>query len=217
MELSRGEYVSTIMMLTKDIFGNWIEHHMCGDYHPLNKRTCSDKYAMPLLEETFDAVGQAKVFSSLDLRSGYHQLPLREGDKVKTFFYEIDPHVKDCLYQWKFLPFGLKNALAEFQRIMDQMLAGFAKCKIDDIIVFSLTSRDHMHYLRKVFGRFLKHNLKPHLGKCWFFHTQVKYLGHMIYPNGLKVQKAKVEAISQVPQATNVSRLQAFMGLCNYY
>ncbi len=85
----------------------------------MNKRTCLDKYAKPLLEDIFDALGQAKVFSILDLRSGYHQLPLKEGDKVKITFWGIDPHGKDCLYQWKILPFGLKNALVKFQRVMD--------------------------------------------------------------------------------------------------
>jgi methanogenic corrinoid protein MtbC1 len=78
------------------------------------------------------------------------------------------------------------------------MLAGFgfAKCYIDDIIVFSLTLTDHMHHLQDVFGRLKEHNLKLHLGKCQVFHTYVEYMGHMIYPGGLGVQKAKVEVIS---------------------
>jgi len=84
-----------------------------------DKWTHSNKYAMPLLEEVFNAFSQAKVFNTLDLRSRYHQLPLKEGDKVKKTFWGIEPHGKDCLYQWKFLPFGLKNALVEFQRLMD--------------------------------------------------------------------------------------------------
>ncbi len=81
---------------------------------------------------------------------------------------------------------------------MDQVLTnlGFAKCYIDDIIVFNLTPRDYMHHLWEVFGRFKEHNLKLHPSKCQFFHTQVEYLGHMIYPGGMGVQKAKVEAIS---------------------
>jgi hypothetical protein len=71
---------------------------MCGDYHLMNKHTHLDKYAMPLLKEIFDALGQVKVFSTLDLRCNYHQLPLKEGDKVKTTFWGIDPNGKDCLY-----------------------------------------------------------------------------------------------------------------------
>jgi hypothetical protein len=92
---------------------------------------------------------------------------------------------------------------------MDWMLVGlgFAKCYIDDIIIFSLTLIYHM---RKVFGKLKKHNLKLHPSKCWFFHTHVKYLGHMIYTSGLGVQKAKVEAISQVSRPIDVNRLWVF-------
>jgi hypothetical protein len=113
---------------------------MCGDYHLVNKWTRSKKYAMPLPEEIFDAFCQAMVFSTLDLSFGCHQLPLREGDKVKITFCEINPHGKDCLYQWKFLA-----------------SLGFAKCYIDDIIVFNLTLRDRMHHLQEVFGRIKEH------------------------------------------------------------
>jgi hypothetical protein len=93
------------------------------------------------------------------------------------------------LYQWKFLPFGWKNAFAKFQRVMDRVLMGlgFAKCYIDDIIIFNLTLGDHMHHWRKVFGRLKEHIFKLHPSKCQFLHTQVKYLGHMIYPCGLGV------------------------------
>ncbi len=93
----------------------------------------------------------------------------------------------------------------------------FAKCYIDDIIIFNSTSKDHMHHMQEVFGRFKDHNLKFYLDKCQFFQTQVEYLGHMIYPGELGVQKAKVESISQVPQPTNVNQLRTFLGLCKYY
>ncbi len=99
VELSKGEYILTKMMPTKKyIFVNWTKQRMCGDYRLINKRTCLDKYTMPLPEEIFDALGQAKVFNTLDLRSSYHQLPLKEGDKLKTTFWGLDLHWKDCLY-----------------------------------------------------------------------------------------------------------------------
>ncbi len=87
MELFKGEYSSMIMMLTKDIFGNQIKYGMCQDYHPTNKQTCLDKYVMPLLEEIFDILKQAKVFNTLNLWFNYHQLSLKENDKVKTTNY----------------------------------------------------------------------------------------------------------------------------------
>jgi hypothetical protein len=91
----------------------------------------------------------------LDLCFGYHQLPLKEGDKVKTTFWGINFYGKDCLYQWKFLPFGLKNAHVEFQRVMDWVLEefGFTKCYVDNIIFSNLTLKDHTHHLQEVLGR----------------------------------------------------------------
>jgi hypothetical protein len=101
----------------KDIYSNWTEKRMYGDYRRINKFTKSDHYAMPTLEENFEAIGYAEVFSTLDLRSGYHQIGLREEDKERTTFWDIDKDGKDGkdrLYQWKFLPFGLKNAPTKF-------------------------------------------------------------------------------------------------------
>ncbi len=115
VELYRGEYVLAIMILTKkDIFGNWIEHHMCGDYHVVKTNPFIQMCHFPIL----DAFGYAKVFNMLDLRFGYHLLPLIEGDKVKETFWGMDLHGNNCLYQW-FLPFGLINVLVNFQKIMD--------------------------------------------------------------------------------------------------
>jgi hypothetical protein len=134
------EYASTTVMPSKkDIYGNWIEKKMYGDYRRINKFTKSDRYAMPTLEENFEAIGHVKVFSTLDLRSGYHQIGLREEDKEKTAFWGIDIDGKDRLYQWRFLPFGLKNAPAEFQRVIYRIFSSveFVKCYIDDIMVFS--------------------------------------------------------------------------------
>ncbi len=100
MELSKGEYALTTMMPTKkDIFGNQTKHYMCWDYRPImNKQTCLYKYVMPLPKEIFNALGEVKVLNILDLKSSYHQLPLKMGDKVNTTFRGINPHGKDCLY-----------------------------------------------------------------------------------------------------------------------
>ena len=87
---------------------------MCGNYHPVYRKTNSDWYHMPIPEEFFDVIGFSRVFSTLDLRSGYHQLPLLAEDRMKIAFWGVDHDGKDQLYHWKFLPFGLKNASAEF-------------------------------------------------------------------------------------------------------
>jgi hypothetical protein len=104
---------------------------------------------MSTFEEIFDVVGHASVFSTLDIWVGYHQLSIREEDKAKTTFWGVNSHNKDYLYQWKFLPFGLKNAPAEFQRVMDRILAGldFVQCYIDDIVVYNDTVEEQQIHL----------------------------------------------------------------------
>jgi hypothetical protein len=117
VELAPPDYKyasATVMPSKKDIYGNWTEKKMRGDYRRINKFTKSNRYAMPTPEENFEAIRHAKVFSTLDLRSGYHQIGLREEDKEKTAFWGIDEDGKDRLFQWKFLPFGLKNVPAKF-------------------------------------------------------------------------------------------------------
>ncbi len=144
---------------------------------------------------------------------------IREEDKAKTTFWDVNSHGKDCLYQWKFLPFGLKNAPTEFQSVMDKILAGldFVRCYIDDIVVYSDTVEEHQIHLQIVFEQLKTHGLHLHLGKCKFFQESVEYLGHVIYLGGLGVQQAKVEAIARILRPTDVSKVRAFMGLTNYY
>jgi hypothetical protein len=174
---------------------------------------------MPTHEEIFDVVGHARVFSTVDLRTWYHQLAVRKEDKAKTTFWGVNSHGKDCLYQWKFLPFGLKNAHVEFQHVMDRILTrlDFVWCYINDIVVYSDTMEEHHIHLQIVFEQLKVHGLHLHPRKCKFFQENVEYLGHVIYPGGLGVQQAKVEAIALILHPTNVSKVRAFMGLANYY
>ena len=118
---------------------------MCSDYRPVNQKTKSDWYPMPIPEKLFNGIGFSQVFNTLDLRSGYHQLPLLAGDQVKTAFWGVDRNENNQLYHWKFFPFGLKNAPVEFQRVMDLVISRlrFVRCYIDDVIIFSKTPQDH--------------------------------------------------------------------------
>jgi len=211
MEFSHGEYALAIVMSAKkDVHSNYTDRRMCGDYRPINRQTKFDKYAMPTPKEIFDVVKHARVFSTLNLRARYHQLPIREEDKAKTVFWGVNSHGKDCFYQWKFLPFGLKNALAEFQRVMDRILVrlDFVRCYIDDIVIYSDTVEEHQIHLQIVFERLKAHGFHLHLGKCKFFQENVEYLGHVIYPGGLGMQQAKVKAIARIPHRTDVSRVR---------
>ncbi len=146
-------------------------------------------------------------------------MSIREEDKAKTAFWGVNSHGKDCLYQWKFITFGLKNAPAEFQCVTDRILVGldFVWCYIDDIVVYNDTVEEHQIHLQIVFEQLKAHGLCLHLGKCKFFQESVEYLGHVIYLGGLGVQQAKVEAIASIPHPMDVSRVRAFMGLTNYY
>ncbi len=146
-------------------------------------------------------------------------MSIREEDKAKTAFWGVNSHIKDYLYQWKFLPFGLKNAPAEFQRVMDKILVGldFVRCYIDDIVVYSDTMEEHQIHLHIVFEWLKTHGLHLHPGKCKFFQESVEYLGHVIYLGGLGMQQTKVEAIARISRPMDVNRVRTFMGLVNYY
>ncbi len=102
-----------MMSTKKDIFGNWTEHRMCEDYHPMNKQTHSNKYSMPLLEDFFMPLDN-HFFLITWTYNMVNKLPLKENDKVKMALWGIDLHGKDCLYQWKFLSICLKNVFIEF-------------------------------------------------------------------------------------------------------
>ncbi len=112
------------------------------------------------------------------------------------------------------MPFGIKNALAKFQKVMDKILLGlnFVHCYINDIIIFSVSMRQH-----EVFQCLQTHELKFHLGKCKFIYDWIEYLGHMMYLGGLKVQQTKVDVIAHIPHPMDVSQVQGFMGLANNY
>ena len=146
---------------------------MCRDYRPVNWKTKSDRYPMPIPEELFDAIGLSRVFSTLDLRSSYQQLPILVGDRVKTAFWGVDQDGKDQLYHWKFLPFGPKNPPAKFQRVMDQVLSGlpFARCYIDDVIIFSRTTQEHVRHLQAVFERLQRWDCVCTTANVSFFMT----------------------------------------------
>jgi hypothetical protein len=220
VELSHGEYALAIVMLAKkDVHGNYMDRRMCGDYRPINWQTKFDKDAMPTPKEIFDVVGHVRVFNTLDLRTRYHQLSIREEDKAKTTFWGVNSHGKDCLYQWKFLPFKLKNAPAKFQRVMDRILVGldFVQCYIDDIMMYNDTMEEHQIHLHIVFEQLKAHGLRLHPGKCKFLQESVEYLGHVIYLGGLGVQQAKVKATARISCPMDVSRVRTFMGLANYY
>jgi hypothetical protein len=161
----------------------------------LNKISVTDRYVLPTPEDIFDNIKDTGVYTTVDLRWGFHQVRVAEEDIPKTAFWG-----PDGLYEWVMMPFGLKNAPVFFQRIMDKTLRdvrAFARCYIDDIIIFSKSHAEHKVHLREVFQRLRDKGIKCHPKKLRCAVKDVAYLGHLVVPNGTAPRDVKVEADHQ--------------------
>lgn len=189
---------------------------LCIDYRELNKVTMRNKYPLPRIDDLFDQLQGAKYFSKIDLRSGYHQLKVKATDVPKTAFRTRYGH-----YEFLVMPFGLTNAPAAFMdlmnRVFKQFLDKFVIVFIDDILVYSKTKEEHVEHLRVVLQMLKDKKLYAKLSKCEFWLNKVSFLGHVISGNGISVDPAKVEAVSNWPQPTNVTEVRSFLGLAGYY
>jgi hypothetical protein len=188
----------------------------CVDYRRLNVVTVKDKYPLPHIQDIFDTVGKGKVFSVLDLRSGYWQLPVAAEDRFKTAF---TCHVGQ--FQYKRVSFGLATAPSYFQRAMSQALSSclgrFVLVYIDDIVVYSDNEEEHAEHLRRVFQCLSDHNLQLKMSKCSFMQPSVNLLGFRISADGIAPLEEKVRAIRDLPAPKNVKGVRSFLGLANYY
>ncbi|XP_060780518.1 uncharacterized protein LOC132888512 [Neoarius graeffei] len=189
---------------------------MCVDYRLLNSKTRKDSFPLPRIEESLDALAGAQWFSTLDLASGYNQVPVSEQDRPKTAF--CTPF---GLFEWNRMPFGLCNAPGTFQRLMQRMF-GDQQCQslllyLDDIIIFSSSVQQHLQRLETVLGRLHNEGLKAKLEKCAFFRRQVNYLGHVISHEGVATDPAKIEAVATWKRPSHVSELRSFLGFVGYY
>ena len=213
---STSEWAAPVTMPPKkDEYGNWTLKRPCVDYRALNSRTPTDHYPLPTPEDIFDALSDSAVFTTLDLRMGYHQVRIAEEDCCKTAFWCLDG-----LHEWTVVPFGLKNAPPFFQRVMDQTLVRekhCARCFIDDVIIFSKSLSEHKQHLRQVFGRLRDKNIKCHPSKMRVAFPDVEYLGHKVVPRGTAPMAVKIEAIVKMLPPTDVPGLRAVLGTANYY
>eukprot|EP00253_Pinus_taeda_P017918 PITA_17918 len=189
---------------------------MCIDYRQLNKLTVKNKYPLPRIDELFDQVKGATIFSKIDLRSGYHQIRIKDEDIAKTAFRTRYGH-----YEFVVLPFGLTNAPATFMCLMNsvfhQYLDKFVLIFIDDILIYSRNIKEHEEHLRIVLQTLREHQLYGKFSKCDFYKEQIQYLGHIITKEGIAVDPEKIKTIMEWPTPKDVADIRSFMGLAGYY
>nr|ABA98065.2 retrotransposon protein, putative, Ty3-gypsy subclass [Oryza sativa Japonica Group] len=189
---------------------------MVIDYRALNEVTIKNKYPLPRIDDLFDQLKGARVFSKIDLRSGYHQLKIRSADIPKTAF-------STCygLYEFTVMSFGLTNAPAFFMNLMNKIfmeyLDQFVVVFIDDILIYSKNGEEHAEHLRLIMEKLRDHQLFAKFSKCEFWLDRVAFLGHVISSNGVKVDPSKVEAVLAWNPPKNVSEIRSFLGLAGYY
>ena len=187
------------------------------DFRQLNTATIKDAHPLPRIDDLLDALHGAKWFSTLDLKSGYWQVPIAEQDKEKTAFRTSSGQ----LFEFNQVPFGLCNAPATFSRLMDRVLAGlhWETCLfyLDDIIVLSSTWEEHLARLREVFERLRHAKLKLGAAKCTFAAKEVSYLGHRVTEEGLLPDPSLLAAIRDIPPPKTATEVRSFLGLAGYY
>ena len=188
----------------------------CIDFRQLNSITKKDAQPIPRIDDTLDSLSGACWFTTLDLASGYWQVQMEDSDKEKTAF--ATPF---GLYQFRVMPFGLCNAPATFQRLMELVLRGlhWTTCLIylDDIIIFSKSADEHLHHLQDVFERLRQAKIKIKPKKCQLFQQSVKYLGYVVSAQGIHTDPEKIAVVQNWPQPNNVKQLRQFLGFASYY
>ena len=191
-------------------------YRFCVDYRRLNSVTKKNSHPLPNITEVIDGLGGAKIFSSLDLKSGYWQIPLKPEDMEKTAFT-----TGDALYEFTRVPFGLANAPSAFANLIGAVLNGlqfkFCLAYLDDIIVYSSTIEEHIEHLQIVFKRLEQAGLKLKPSKCSYICKQLDFLGHVISADGVQVCPDKVKAITQLDPPVDQKSVRAFLGMCSYY
>ncbi|CAL8120747.1 unnamed protein product [Prunus armeniaca] len=203
--------VSVLLVPKKD--KTW---RMCVDSRAINKITVKYRFPIPRLEDMLDVLGGSRVFSKIDLRSGYHQIRIRPGDEWKTAFKS-----KDGLFEWLVMPFGLSNAPSTFMRLMNQVLrpfiGSFVVVYFDDILIYSTTKEEHLVHLRQVLDVLTENKLYVNLKKCTFCTNKLLFLGFVVGENGIQVDDEKIKAILDWPAPNTVSEVRSFHGLATFY
>ncbi|GJT98169.1 putative reverse transcriptase domain-containing protein [Tanacetum coccineum] len=189
---------------------------MCIDYRELNKLMVKNRYPLPRIDDLFDQLQGSSVYSKIDLRSGYHQLRVREEDIPKTAFRTRYGH-----YEFQVMPFGLTNAPAVFMDLMNRVckpyLDKFVIVFIDDILIYSKNKQEHEEHLKLILELLKKEELYAKFSKCEFWIPKVQFLGHVIDSQGIHVDPAKIESIKDWASPKSPTEIRQFLGLAGYY
>ena len=212
IESSKSPWASPVVLVSKKDGSI----RFCIDYRRLNQLTKKDVYPLPRLDDSLAALSGNKFFTTLDLTSGYNQIPMDSGSKELTAFI-----TSNDLYQYKVMPFGLSNSPATFQRFMDAVLAGykwkFLVVYLDDICLFNSNFDDHIRDLKLIFDRLRDARLFLKPSKCHFCQSKIKFLGHIITDEGILPDPSKIAAINRIAVPTNITKLQNFLGITGFY
>ena len=176
----------------------------------------SKKYPLPCIDILFDQLAKAKVFSKIDLRSGYHQIKIRPEDIPKMAF-----STRYGLYEYLVMSFGLTNAHAYFMYLMNSVfmlkLDKFVVVLIDDILIYSENAEDHAEHLRVVLSRLREHKLYAKFSKCEFWLRKVPFVGHVLSEDGISVDPSKVQEVLDWKAPTSIHEVRSFLSLAGYY
>ena len=210
---SKSPYSSNVVLVRKPCGGL----RFCIDLRRINENTVRDSFYLPRVDETLDSLAGSRIFSSLDLKSGYWQVELDEDSKQFTAFTAGPLGFYEC----NRMPFGLCNAPATFQRLMQEVLGDLflrgVVVYLDDIIIHSKTVQEHFRLLREVFSRLRKAGLKLSPSKCKFFQETIEVLGHVVSGDGIACDEKKLDAVRKWPVPQDVTDLQRFLGFTGYY
>lgn len=214
---SKSPYNAPVWVVPKKVDASGEKkYRLVIDYRKLNEKTINDRYPIPDTSSILANLGNNKYYTTLDLASGFHQIPMNAKDIEKTAF-----SINNGKYEFVRLPFGLKNAPSIFQRVMDDVLRDYigkiCYVYIDDIIIFGKTIEEHLSNLETILHVLRNANFRIQPDKSEFIKTEVEFLGFIVSENGLKPNPKKVEAIQKYPEPTNLKELRMFLGLSGYY
>lgn len=186
------------------------------DYRRLNNKTTQDKFPIPNMDGLLDKLERCQYFTTLDLASGFHQIKMHKDSIEKTAFSTDNGH-----YEFLRMPFGLKNARATLQRMINEVLKDFINkiCLVymDDVIVFSTTLDEHILNLKEIFKKFQEYNLKVQLDKCEFLKHETEFFGHVVTTEGIKPNPKKIDAILKMPLPRTHKEIKSFLGMVGFY